>query len=174
MPEPSGRQPPGRRTVSGTFASASQLCKKLAPSTEMIAEPFIASKNGKSHRQKEIQHSQPRKQYIEKSKGKIQNRPQPKIIIPMLIFTLHALPSVPESGSHLPDRFPYISRIPHIAPDSPAHNSPQRSGLPTWDRLPCRRRKIHSGLPLLLHNVLTTQKTPSFPDNYIRKRRCSM
>lgn len=91
IPEPAGAQPGRSQSVPGTSAAGSQLCKKLSSAAEIIAEPFIASEYGYENRYKEVDHSQPGKKYVEESKCKIKDGPDPEIIIPVSFFHTAAL-----------------------------------------------------------------------------------
>lgn len=88
VPEPLGIHPGGRRPVAGAFEIATQLHAQLSASAQVVAEPFVATEYRKSQGQQKIDHPQPGKQDIEEAKGKIENRPNPEIVVPLL-FHLH-------------------------------------------------------------------------------------
>ncbi len=52
----------------------------------MIAEPLIASCDGKDQGQYKIDQPQPGKEAIKEPKSKIQNAPDPQIVIPMFFL----------------------------------------------------------------------------------------
>ena len=65
--------------------------KQLTASAHVVAEPLVPEEYRKDQRQQEVDHSQPGKKDVEESQHKIDNRPNPEIIIPMLLF--HDSPS---------------------------------------------------------------------------------
>jgi hypothetical protein len=91
IPEPLGGKKLRRFTITGAFAA---LGKKLTSSAVTVAESFVSTNDGNKQRHKKIYHTQPRKEDIKESKGEIQDRPNPKIIIPILLFHLDSLLSV--------------------------------------------------------------------------------
>lgn len=48
--EPAGADPLGGKSVSGAFAAGTQFGEKLTSAAQMIAEPFIAAKQGNKNR----------------------------------------------------------------------------------------------------------------------------
>ena len=74
IPEPLGRKPLGRRPVSRTLAAFSE---KLTSATVAVAKRFIAANDRDKQRHQEIDHTQPRKENVEKSQSKVDDGPDP-------------------------------------------------------------------------------------------------
>lgn len=94
--------------MQGTLAFRAQLVIKLSSSAEMVAEELAAAKERNRQWQQKVDHAQPRKQDIEKAEGEIEDRPEPKIVIPAL-FPVHtadlSFTSIMQAGqvfAHLP------------------------------------------------------------------------
>ena len=82
----------GRRPIQRKFQLSSQQGKELASAAQVVAVPFVPAKDSDGQRKQKVDHPQPREQDIEKSQGKIENRPDPEIVIPVFLRS-HALTS---------------------------------------------------------------------------------
>ena len=89
--EPLGGEELGSVHIAGAFAALGQ---KLASAAVAVAEGFVAADDGYKQRYQEINHAKPGKEDIEKSQSEVKNRPDPKKIMPMLLFHLASLLSV--------------------------------------------------------------------------------
>ena len=65
--------------------------EQLTASTHVVTEPLVPEEYREDQRQQEVEHAQPGKKDVEESQRKIDNRPNPEIIIPMFLF--HDSPS---------------------------------------------------------------------------------
>src|SRR5699024_8821847 len=89
IPEPPGSQEPGRRFIPGAAPVSSQLLEQLAPAAIPVAEALVSPKSRQDQGEQEVYHSQPGKQDIKKSQGKVNDGPDPEILIPMLFLLFH-------------------------------------------------------------------------------------
>lgn len=89
--KPARRQEFWRGLVTAEMKRRAEQIEQLAASAHVNAEPLVSEEYCKNQREKEVEHSQPRKKDVEESQRKIDNRPNPEIIIPMLLF--HDSPS---------------------------------------------------------------------------------
>ena len=60
--------------ITGAFSA---LGKKLTPSAEAVTESLVATNDGDEQGYQEINHSQPRKEDVEKAQSEIDDRPDP-------------------------------------------------------------------------------------------------
>ena len=81
--EPLGAEELGRFNIAGTLHAAAKLVEKLTSAAVAVAESLAATDNGDEQRHKKIDHTQPSEKYVEKSKDKINNGPNPQEVIPM-------------------------------------------------------------------------------------------
>ena len=86
VPEPLGVHPGGRGLVAGTLQAAAQLHAQLAPAAQVVAEPLVAAEDGEAQGRQKVDHPQPGEQDVEKSQGKIDDRPDPEIVVPALLL----------------------------------------------------------------------------------------
>lgn len=73
----------------GNISDLRRACSITPPAAKMVTKEFVAAEYRQQNRQQEVDHAQPGKEDIEKSKCEIYNRPDPKVIIPTLILLLH-------------------------------------------------------------------------------------
>ena len=89
--KPARRQEFWRGLVPAQTQRRAEQIEQLTASAHVNAEPLAPEEDCKNQREQEVEHAQPRKKDVEESQRKVDNRPNPEIIIPMFLF--HDSPS---------------------------------------------------------------------------------
>lgn len=117
--EPFGREKAGCGFVAGAFQASADLLKKLTAAAISVAEGFVSADDGNKQRDKKIDQPQPGKQNIEKAQRKINDRPDPEIVIPT--FLLHHASSFPLPEINPPGQvFPHLPQPTHFSSSTTA------------------------------------------------------
>lgn len=104
--EITGRHPFWGGLTAAAFQVFAEKAEELSSAAHVIAEPFVSEKECHKQRNEKVYHSEPRKKNVEKAENKIQNGPDPQIIIP---FFLHY--SISSITIHPAGQF--LAQIPH-------------------------------------------------------------
>lgn len=72
--------------------------QQLASAAHMIAEPLIAAEDGKHKRYQKVEHAKPCEKDVEEAQCKVDDGPDPEIIIPMCFLILHTAASLIKSS----------------------------------------------------------------------------